>query len=218
MKQVNDSKRISVVFIPDFIVKTLKSRGMELIDLETNLITNKDNTLTWLKDNLSKLDIKDWVSVNHMLNSKLLPRQKNKMSVFFSDENNNTFYKFIENDIRFDYLQTKYQDDTLSLMEDYAVQLQLLTRGFKTIQIGSWCFDKASFTGKGGCADERNIERQKNVCEKIKDSFPDFVKIVEAKDETKKDSVKYNIQISWKKLSELSDPIAIEIKDSLDDW
>ena len=126
---------------------------------------------------------------------------------------------FIENDIRFDYLQTKYQDDTLSLMEDYAVQLQLLTRGFKTIQIGSWCFDKASFTGKGGCADERNIERQKNVCEKIKDSFPDFVKIVEAKDETKKDSVKYNIQISWKKLSalsELSNPIAI--KDSLDDW
>lgn len=100
MKQVKDSKRISAVFIPDFIVKTLKSRGMELIDLETNLITNKDNTLTWLKDNLSKLDIKDWVSINHMLNSKLLPRQKNKMSYGFSTDDDNTFFKFIESDIR----------------------------------------------------------------------------------------------------------------------
>ena len=100
MKQVNDSKIISAVFIPDFIVKTLKSRGMELIDFETNLITNKDNTLTWLKDNLSKLDMKDWVSINHMLNGKLLPRQKNKMSSFFSEINNETFYNFIERDIR----------------------------------------------------------------------------------------------------------------------
>ena len=110
---------------------------------------------------------------------------------------------FAENDIRFDYLQNKYGDDSLSLMEDYTVQLQLLTKGFKTIQIGTWCFDKASFSGKGGCADERNIERQKNVCDKLHETFPDYVKVVEAKDETKKESVKYNVQISWKKLSDI---------------
>lgn len=171
-------------------------------------IRDKEKLLPLLQE-MSNL-LEDYPLAGHLNRSGTYQQRIKSDDVFENQENKRMYTSlgintnfFITNDIRFDYLQTKYQDDSLSLMEDYAVQLQLLTKGFKTIQIGSWCFDKASFSGKGGCADERNIERQKNVCDKMKDSFPDFVKIIEAKDETKKESVKYNIQISWKKLSEL---------------
>ena len=195
-------------------------------------IRDKEKLLPLLQEMSNLLD--DYPLAGHLNRSGTYQQRIKSSDVFENQENkrmytslgiNTNFFKM--HDIKFDYLQTKYQDDSLSLMEDYAVQLQLLTKGFKTIQIGSWCFDKASFSGKGGCTDERNIERQKNVCEKMKDSFPDFVKVVEAKDETKKESVKYNIQISWKKLSELdpNNPVAkspemIELlkKAPIDEW
>ena len=194
-------------------------------------IRDKEKLLPLLQEMSNLLD--EYPLAGHLNRSGTYQQRIKSTDVFENQENKRIYTSlgintnfFITNDIRFDYLQNKYQDDSLSLMEDYAVQLQLLTKGFKTIQIGSWCFDKASFSGKGGCADERNIETQKNVCEKMKDSFSDFIKVVEAKDETKKESVKYNIQISWKKLSELDPnttgvkcPKITELKKALiDEW
>lgn len=111
---------------------------------------------------------------------------------------------FLEEDIRFDYLQRRYNDDTLSLMEDYALQLQLLTKGFKQLQIGNFCFDKNSGTGKGGCTDERDAKRQRNVAESLKNAFPDFVKVVKKSHKVGWESMpdRYDVMISWRKFSE----------------
>lgn len=171
-------------------------------------IKEKDKLIPLLQEMSNLLD--DYPLAGHLNRSGTYQQRIKSPNVYEHQENKRMYTSlgintkfFVENDIRFDYLQNKYGDDSLSLMEDYTVQLQLLTKGFKTIQIGTWCFDKASFSGKGGCADERNIERQKNVCDKLHETFPDYVKVVEAKDETKKESVKYNVQISWKKLSDI---------------
>jgi len=107
-----------------------------------------------------------------------------------------------ENNLRFDYLQVLYKDDSLSLMEDYALLLQTIQAGFKTLQLGSFCFDKESFSGKGGCSDERNLQRQKKICLKMEETFPGLVKAIEAKDKLKSETVGWNVRISWAKLKE----------------
>lgn len=118
----------------------------------------------------------------------------------------------VENDYRFDYLQKKFNNKSISLMEDYALLIQVIQGGHNTIQMGSFCFDKQSFSGKGGCANERDIDRQKLVCDSLHQAFPLYVKVVEARDDTKAKSVKWNVRISWKKLRE------DRTKNNLEDW
>ena len=106
----------------------------------------------------------------------------------------------VENDIRFDILQKEFNDQSLSIMEDYAMLLQLVSKGFKSLQMGNWCFDKTSFV-KGGCSGVRNAELQKKTAECLRSLYPNHVTVVEAKDSVKKD-VKYNVRIAWKKFSD----------------
>lgn len=120
MKQINEANNISVVFIPDFIVKTLKSRNMELIDLETSMVTNKDNTISWLKNNLSKLDIKDWLSVNHMMCSKLLPKQKNRITGFGVESDSFSFCYDLENNVRRSVNMTQDVENMEQLLSLYS--------------------------------------------------------------------------------------------------
>ena len=112
------NNNLSVVFIPYYVVKTLKSKNMELIDLETSLITNSSNTNSWLNNNLSKMDIKDWISVNHMLVSKLLPRQKLfGLSEPMNYKNSRSFISILETDIR----------NSVGLVEDVVNMNELLS-------------------------------------------------------------------------------------------
>ena len=112
------NNNLSVVFIPDYVVKTLKSKNMELIDLETSLITNGSNTNSWLNNNLSKMDIKDWISVNRMLVSKLLPRQKLfGLSEPMNYKNSRSFNSILETDIR----------NSVGLVEDVVNMNELLS-------------------------------------------------------------------------------------------
>lgn len=118
---------------------------------------------------------------------------------------------FMENNIRFDLLSQKFNDPKLSLMEDYSVELQILSKGDKILQVGDWCFDKQSFSS-GGCSSQRTIDTQKATIEALIKIFPQYCKLVEAKDETKKESVKYNIRISWSKFKEK------KLASTLDEW
>jgi hypothetical protein len=85
-------------------------------------------------------------------------------------------------------------------MEDYALQLQLLTKGYKQLQLGNFCFDKTSGTTKGGCSDERNAERQRNVAEALYRAFPDFVKVVKKQHKVGWENMpdRFDVMISWK--------------------
>lgn len=95
MDMVNTSKRVSVAFIPDYVVKTLESRGMTLLMLDGMIGTYKKNMdpnywksgssvsvrdidngildtfRKWIDANISKNDIKDIMIANSVLNKLL---------------------------------------------------------------------------------------------------------------------------------------------------
>jgi hypothetical protein len=196
--QVDDSLR----FCENTGIHPSLGKGPQLLGFKNN-----DDLIPHIVDMENKLD--EYAMVGH-LNRSGTYQQRLKTETVFDDIENARMYSsfglnvklFVENNIRFDMLQKVNNDNSLSLMEDYSVILQLLTKGFNILQLGSWCFDKRSFSGKGGCTSERSSERQTNVCKALAKQYPDYVTVTDVKDENKKEVVKNNVKISWKKIKD----------------
>jgi hypothetical protein len=193
-------------------------------NLRIGKLQEKNQIIDFLKEMSIHLDT--YPIVGHLNRSgTFMERRNNPEETLMENRVNRRIYTsiavrpdiLIENDLRFDFLQQKFNDNSLCLMEDYSLLLQAITKGFNTLQVGNWCFDKSSFSGKGGCTNERTIERQKNVCLKLQQAFPDFVNVVEAKDKVKASTVKFNVRISWKKLNELKNPKP-KTENPMGDW
>ncbi len=81
MDPFNKHKKVSVVFIPDYIKKTIEARGLtlEMLDKHVgeysgyhNTMINLDNINKWFKNNMSSNDITDLVLANDIFTNNVL--------------------------------------------------------------------------------------------------------------------------------------------------
>jgi len=81
MDPFNKHKKVSVVFIPDYIKKTMEARGLtlEMLDKHVgeysgyhNTMINLDNINKWFKNNMSSNDITDLVLANDIFTNNVL--------------------------------------------------------------------------------------------------------------------------------------------------
>lgn len=81
MDPFNKHKKVSVVFIPDYIKKTMEARGLtlEMLDKHVgeysgyhNAMINLDNINKWFKNNMSSNDITDLVLANDIFTNNVL--------------------------------------------------------------------------------------------------------------------------------------------------
>lgn len=81
MDKHNKVKNVSIVFIPDYLVKTLESRNITLDILDkyiSNFDINNINVINKiLTDNIAIYDLHDLIDFNIMLNNKLLNSSNN---------------------------------------------------------------------------------------------------------------------------------------------
>lgn len=94
--------------------------------------------------------------------------------------------------------------DALPLMEDFYVQLSLLTKGISTLTITDRAWAQPTSNAKGGCSTYRNKELQEQAATMLKEAFPDFVKLVTKQNKSGWEGMenRTDVIISWKKAYE----------------
>jgi hypothetical protein len=94
--------------------------------------------------------------------------------------------------------------NAIPVMEDFHVQLSLLTSGQRTICITDRVWNQVGSGADGGCSEYRTNELQTEAAQKLKDCFPDFVKLVTKNNKTgwKGMENRTDVIISWKKAYE----------------
>lgn len=95
--------------------------------------------------------------------------------------------------------------DATSLMEDFYVNLSLLTRGYTTAKVVDRCWNQSESNSDGGCSTYRDAELQAEAAFFLAMEFPNVVDVVEKK--TKGGwfggkGIRYDVKIQWKKALE----------------
>ena len=100
-----------------------------------------------------------------------------------------------QHDIRF---------DVQPLMEDFYVQLSLLTKGISTLTITDRAWGQPSSNANGGCSTYRNNDLQTKAATMLKEAFPDFVKLVTKNNKSGWEGMEHrtDVIIYWKKAYE----------------
>lgn len=91
--------------------------------------------------------------------------------------------------------------DVIPLMEDFYVQLSLLTKGISTLTITDRAWGQPNSNAKGGCSAYRNLEMQYKAANDLKALFPDFVKLVVKENKSGWEGManRTDVIIYWKK-------------------
>ena len=83
--------------------------------------------------------------------------------------------------------------------EDFDYTLQLLTKGFPNFVLNDICVDQR-YNAPGGCSESRTVEASNADAWKLRNFFPDFVKVVEK--EYKGSVKRAEVIVQWKKAFE----------------
>jgi hypothetical protein len=90
----------------------------------------------------------------------------------------------------------KFSD--MEFMEDFHVQLALLTRGYETGHLNWMVHNQPGSNTLGGCSEYRTLERQKLAAEALKAKYPDFVDVVVKQTKTSwKGETRHDVRIKW---------------------
>jgi hypothetical protein len=95
---------------------------------------------------------------------------------------------------------SKIRFDTLPLMEDFFVNLSLLTRGFSTGMICDRMWGQQESNAPGGCSTYRDGSLQEKSARGLAEHFPNFVTVVTK--QTKGGwfgGERYDVRVQWKK-------------------
>lgn len=94
--------------------------------------------------------------------------------------------------------------DAQPLMEDFYVQLRLLTRGYSTLTITDRAWGQVASNMNGGCSSYRNKELQEKAAMMLYEAFPDYVKLVTKKNVSGWEGMegRTDVIIQWKKAYE----------------
>lgn len=95
--------------------------------------------------------------------------------------------------------------DRMKLMEDFYVNLSLLTTGYETAKVINRCWNQSESNSAGGCSGYRDAAMQKEASFFLAESFPGIVQVVEKKTKTGwfEGGIRYDVRIQWKKAMEL---------------
>jgi hypothetical protein len=83
---------------------------------------------------------------------------------------------FIDRDV---FMGEQLRFDRLPVMEDFDVELGLLTRGYPNRVLYNYCWSQRGSGTKGGCSLYRTKELQAQAALALNNLYPEFVKIVE---------------------------------------
>ena len=92
--------------------------------------------------------------------------------------------------------------DFCEIMEDHYVTLSLLSLGYPNCMITNAAWDQKGISNAaGGCSTYRNLELQEKISNKLKNKFPDFVRIVRKKPKTGWDNIgeRVDVRVQWQK-------------------
>ena len=92
--------------------------------------------------------------------------------------------------------------DTMELMEDYYVTLELFKHGHGNAVIVDWTWDQRGASGAaGGCSSYRNAELQERASLALAEKFPAYVKAVQKETKTGWDGMKtrWDVRVQWRK-------------------
>jgi len=90
--------------------------------------------------------------------------------------------------------------DRMSVMEDFDVNLSLLTKGFENCVVNSWVHDQHGSQTAGGCSQYRTMEMQSAAAEALAARYPEFVTVVERTTKTAwGGGTRKDVRIQWKK-------------------
>lgn len=98
---------------------------------------------------------------------------------------------------RTDVLRHERIVPTLPLMEDFELNLKLLTEGFGSMNYYGVVQDQPGSNNRGGCSDIRTLELQEHCARTLQSMFPDFVtlKKVDGWDI----GPRWDVSVQWKK-------------------
>lgn len=95
--------------------------------------------------------------------------------------------------------------DLTPFQEDFSVNLQLLTKGYKNIVICDYIQGQQQSGSAGGCSSYRTKEKHGESCKRLQSLFPEFVSVVT---KTTKNSFgggeRIDVRVQWKKAYESS--------------
>ena len=104
------------------------------------------------------------------------------------------------------YFAGKERFSDMSNKEDFYMQLTFLTRGIDTLCINTFTFDTTVQNKAGGCSTYRNLDVINRGSELLKEHFPDFVKLVQKKNDNWTNlggaDSRTEVLVSWKKAYE----------------
>jgi hypothetical protein len=87
----------------------------------------------------------------------------------------------------------------MELMEDFYVQLSLLTRGYPHMSINWMVQNQGGSNSAGGCSTYRTMEKQSAAARRLQEIFPDFVNVVKKKTATAwQGREREDVIIQWK--------------------
>tara|TARA_R110000822_G_scaffold11698_2_gene42463 strand:+ start:3321 stop:4136 length:816 start_codon:yes stop_codon:yes gene_type:complete len=127
-------------------------------------------------------------------------RQGNNRYTKATVENQRMFSAFTLKPSQLDEYDIRF--DRQPFMDDFYMQLSLLTRGIPTAMICDRAVgDAAGSNSQGGCSEQRTINAQEEAAHILAAHFPDFVKTVQKETKTGwfKGRVRTDVRIAWKK-------------------
>lgn len=101
-------------------------------------------------------------------------------------------------------LGVKFNSNEVTGKEDFYVQLQLLTKGIKTLTLTEFVWNQGGSNAPGGCSVFRTLEKEKEDAERLAALYPQFVKTVVKDTKTGWAGLKNrtDVTIYWKKAFE----------------
>lgn len=102
------------------------------------------------------------------------------------------------------FRELKIKFDDVTLMEDFYVILQLLTKGYRNAVLTQVMWDQVASNSEGGCSTYRTPSLQEKASYELARHFPEFVKVVEKKTKSSwfPSGVRHDCNIQWKKAYE----------------
>jgi hypothetical protein len=106
---------------------------------------------------------------------------------------------FFDRDV---FLEEGVRFDAIPVMEDFYVTLSLLSRGIPNRVLYEWAWNQQGSGNEGGCSTYRTAEVQAESAHKLKELFPNFVKVTEKESKSGKGifaGVRTDVIIQWRK-------------------
>ncbi len=141
----------------------------------------------------------EWVNVDGFFATGISARQGNNHIEDSYRDNTRMMNAYMLDRRLINWCEVRF--DSMRVMEDFWVTLEMLTRGYRNRVFYEYAWNQIGSGAEGGCSVWRTGKTQRLAAEKLKRVFPDFVTLVEKESRSgwKGLEKRIDVRVQWRK-------------------